>query len=90
VTVQATDVCRRAADLVGGNRMRQHGDAQTVHARIAALWSVHSGHLITSHDVAIMMLLLKVARSAGGTFNPDNYVDAAAYAGIAAELANNV
>jgi Domain of unknown function (DUF6378) len=70
--------------------MRQHGDAWTVHTRVAALWSAHLGQLITPHDVALMMLLLKVVRTAGGAFNPDNYVDAAGYAGIAAELADNV
>jgi Domain of unknown function (DUF6378) len=45
--------------------------------------------LITPHDVALMMMLLKVARTAGGTFNLDNYIDAAGYAGIPAELARN-
>jgi DNA polymerase-1 len=37
--------------------------------------------LITPHDVALMMLSLKVARTAVGTFNPDNYVDAAVMPG---------
>jgi hypothetical protein len=88
--VRASDVCRQAADLVGGDRAHQHGDARSLHARIATLWSAHLGRSITPHDVALMMLLLKVARTAGGTFNPDNYVDAAGYAGIAAELAGDV
>jgi Domain of unknown function (DUF6378) len=87
--MRAREVCRRAADLVSSDRARQYGDARLLHARIAALWSAHLGHLITPHDVALMMLLLKVARTAGGTFNLDNYVDAAGYAGIAAELASN-
>lgn len=87
--MRARDVCQRAADLVDGERARQHGDVQSVHSRIAAHWSIHLGHLITPHDVALMMLLLKAARTAGGTFNPDNYVDAAGYAAIAAELASN-
>ena len=88
--MRAKDVCRRAADLVGRDRARQHGDARLLHKRIAALWSAHLGHSITPHDVALMMLLLKIARTAGGTPNPDNYVDAAGYAGIAAELAADV
>ena len=90
VTMRATDVCRRAADLVVDDRARQYGDVRLLHARIAALWSAHLGYLITPHDVALMMLLLKVARTAGGTFNPDNYIDAAGYAGLAAELADDV
>jgi uncharacterized protein DUF6378 len=88
--MRARDVFHRAAYLVGNDRARQHGDVWPVHARVAALWSVYLDHSITPRDVALMMLLLKVARTAGGTFNPDNYVDAAGYAGIAAELASNV
>lgn len=88
--MRARDVCRRAAGLVGGDQARQYGGARPLHARIAALWSAHLGHLITPHDVALTMLLLKVARTAGRTFNPDNYIDAAGYAGIAAELASDV
>jgi len=88
--MRARDVCRRAADLVSGDRARQYGDARLLHARIATLWSAHLGHSITPHDVALLLLLLKVARTTGGTFNPDNYIDAAGYAAIAAELASDV
>lgn len=87
--MRAQDVYQIAADLVGGDRARQYGDVRSVHVHIAALWSAYLNHPIAAHDVALMMLLLKVARTAGGTFNPDNYVDAAGYAGIAAELASN-
>jgi len=87
--MRAADICIRAADLLAGDRSRLHGDVRTSHARIAALWSAYLGYPITSHDVALMMLLLKVARTAGETFNLDNYVDAAGYAAIAAELTRN-
>ena len=33
-----------------------------------------------------MMILVKVGRITTGSFNPDNYVDVAGYAGVAAEL----
>ena len=85
--MRARDICFSAAELVGGDRARQHGDARSLHARIAALWSAYLGQTITPHDAALMMLLMKVARTAGGTFNFDNYIDAAGYAGIAAEVA---
>jgi Domain of unknown function (DUF6378) len=87
--INAEDVCRRAVELVGGDRARQYGDARQLHIRIAALWSAHLGHSVTAHDAALMMLLLKVARTSGGTFNIDNFVDACGYSGIAAELAEN-
>jgi hypothetical protein len=87
--MRAQDVYQLAADVVRGDLARQYGDPRMVHARIAALWSAYLNYPIAAHDVALMMLLLKVARTTGGAFNPDNYVDAAGYAGIAAELATN-
>ena len=45
-------------------------------------------------DVALMMTLLKVARTKAGSHNPDDYVDMVGYSAIAGELAekgnNNV
>jgi hypothetical protein len=52
--------------------------------------SAHLGYLLTPNDVALMVLLLRVARIAGATFSPANYVDAAGYAGIADEFAGDV
>ena len=85
----AQDVCRQAAKLLGGNRARDYGDPRDLHGKIAALWSSYLGHAITAHDVALMMVLLKVGRAKAGRFNLDNYVDAAGYASIAGGLAAN-
>jgi uncharacterized protein DUF6378 len=86
----AADVCTRAADLVDGDRRRQHGEPEVTHACIAALWSTYlADRQLTGHDVAMMLLLVKVARITTGTLNPDNYVDICGYAGIAAELAGD-
>ena len=41
--------------------------------------------VIDKHDVAMMMILLKVART-NGTKKKDNYVDIAGYAALAAKL----
>jgi hypothetical protein len=81
--VRAKDVCRRAANLVGGDRARQHGDALAVHTSVAISWSAYLGTPITARDAALMMVL-KVARTKTGAFNLDDYVDAAGYAAIAA------
>ena len=68
---------------------RQHGEPKVAHTRIAAFWSAYLDHPITAHDVAIMMILVKVARTKNGTINLDNYVDVAGYAGVAAELVSH-
>ena len=43
--------------------------------------------MLEAEDVAIMMILLKIARIQTGTFKPDNYIDIAGYAACAAEVA---
>jgi Domain of unknown function (DUF6378) len=87
--MRAADICDRAADLLGGDRWRQRGEVRTSHTRNASLRLAYRGHPITPHDVALMMLLLRVARAAEKTFNLENYVGVAGHAGIAAELASH-
>lgn len=73
--------------LVSGERSRTHGDKLENHTNIARLWSAFLGVPLEPEQVALMMVLLKVARTKTGTFNIDDYVDMAGYSGIAGELA---
>ncbi len=84
--MKARDIALRVADLVGGERALQHGDALEAHTNIAALWSAYLGMPVTARDVALLMVLLKVARTKTGTANPDDFIDAAGYAAIAGEI----
>lgn len=95
---RAPSICQQtlqtALELTGGDRAKTHGDKRTNHQNIADLWNAYlrdDGPLgkrrLSAHDVAVMMCLLKIARLKSGTHNPDNYVDLAGYAGIAAECA---
>ncbi len=79
-------MCLRAAKLVAGDRARQHGDAVRVHQKIAAMWGAYLGTQFTTEQVAWMMALVKISRAACGAKNPDNPIDVAGYAGIAAEV----
>jgi hypothetical protein len=76
-------------DLIIGDQASQHGDALAVHTNIAVLWSAFLGIPITARDMGLMVVLLKVARSKTGAFSIDDYVDAAGYATIAAEVAGS-
>jgi hypothetical protein len=82
-------VLERATTLVTGDRAVQHGDMRQTHQTIADLWNTYLGQRtvidLMPHDVAIMMVLLKVARARSGRFNPDDYIDMAGYAAIALE-----
>lgn len=86
IPMTAASTLKTAADLVGGDRNASHGDMTENHQNIASLWEGYLGVPIKPHDVAVMMCLLKIARTKSGRTNPDDYVDLAGYAGIAAEI----
>ena len=51
-----------AARIVTGQRQHDYGDKYQNHENIAKLWSGYLDYKISAHDVAICMLLVKVAR----------------------------
>lgn len=73
--------------LINGQRREQYGDPLEGFSRIAALWNDYLGlrEPLTPEDVAIMMILLKIARQRHER-KADNLVDIAGYAGLAADL----
>lgn len=88
--MKASDILMRAAALVGGERDRQHGDKLENHENIARLWSAFLGIEISAVQAALMLNLLKVARTKTGDLNPDDFVDMAGYAACAGEIASRV
>lgn len=82
------DILSLASQLVNTDRNDQHGDITENHINIAKLWSAYKGVEFTAHEVAIMMTLLKIARTKLGQVNPDDYIDASGYIGIAGEIAS--
>jgi len=91
-TMRAADIASKAAELVGGDRDRQHGAKEDNFARIATVWNAWlairkvEGPL-DAHDVGCMMAMMKLARTQSGAVNVDDYVDAAGYAACAGEVA---
>ena len=88
--MKTTEILETATKLVGGDRQNTHGDKYENHKNIAILWNGYlDGKLVeclTPENVAIMMALLKVARTKAGAHNEDDYVDAAAYMAIACDV----
>ena len=76
----------KAEGLVAGDRHKDYGDKTDNHKNIAKLWSAYKDIEITAHDVALMMGLLKVARTKLGDVSEDTYIDMAAYGAIAGEI----
>ena len=73
-------------NLVEGDRQKDYGDKLHNHTNIAKLWSAYLDIKVSAHDVAIMMELLKMARTKLGAVSKDTYVDMAAYSAIAGEI----
>ena len=67
-------------------RGQEYGKPEDNFATIARLWRVYLDTPINAHDVAMMMILFKVARSKANPGHTDNLVDIADYAACAAEL----
>ena len=84
--MKAYDFLNTASILVSEDRHQTHGDKTINHVNIAKLWSAYKEVEFTAHDVAIMMALLKVARTKLGNVNRDDYVDACGYMSIAGEI----
>jgi len=89
--MKAISILREAEEIISADRERTHGRAEENLANIATLWDawcrVSRDAQMTAHDVAIMMALLKIARTQTGTYNRDDYVDAAGYIALAHRLA---
>lgn len=89
----APQIAQRAADLVGGDRDREHGKKKQNFDNIAAMWNGYLGIRrdkaapLDAVDVGHMMVAMKIARTQSGALNVDDYVDAAGYAACAGEVA---
>ena len=75
-----------ATILVGTDSEKDYGDKVHNHNNIARLWSAYLDVKVEAHDVAVMMVLLKIARTKLGAVSKDTYIDMAAYGAIAGEI----
>jgi hypothetical protein len=80
------EILQEAARLTAKDRQNIYGDPRTNHCRIADLWTTSLEHQITPQQVAICMALVKIARLME-TETLDSFIDLAAYASIAGEIA---
>jgi hypothetical protein len=83
------DFLKEAIKITSGDRELKYGNKVKNHCNIASLWSAYLGREITARDVALMMTLLKVARTKIGEHTDDHYIDGAGYMAIAGEIADD-
>lgn len=80
---------KSAKSIVCSDRNQQYGDPENNFAQIANMWTAYLNVDIMPEDVAMMMIMLKIARAKTGSYKDDNYIDIAGYAACAAEIAAN-
>lgn len=78
-------ILRTADNLTCGDRNAAYGNPYDNMVKTANLWSDYLEFRIKPHEAATMMELLKIARTKGGPFKLDNYIDGSAYSSIAGE-----
>jgi hypothetical protein len=69
-----------------GERGKDYGGVEQNFESIAAIYSRVSGIHIEAHDIALMMVCLKLARIRSSPMKRDNYLDLINYAAFACEL----
>ena len=84
------EVLESADQAINSDRNAQYGDPEDNFTDIATLWNAYmetnkgvSVPLFNALDVAMFMMLLKIARAKTSPTNHDHYVDIAGYAGCA-------
>ena len=93
--MNAADLLTAAADLVSGDRAQQHGDMLLNHENIATMWNAwlsirrEPAAPAKPYDVAIMMALVKIARTQSGDANDDDLTDAAGYLAVASQVGDD-
>jgi len=81
-------VLEEARKLINRDRADQYGQPEDCFGLIAEFWGAYLGshHInLTSKDVSLMMVLLKIARESHQG-KRDNLVDAAGYLGLAGDM----
>ena len=84
----AQEILTKAGEIINGERNARYGKPEDSFAYIAALWGDYLDRDISPRDVAMLMVLMKVARSQHDENYTDNYVDICGYAALAGGMNN--
>ena len=92
VHIDYESIMDEAKEITGNDRMKQYGHPKENFAHIASLWNSYLGNkgmlatgYLEAKDVALMMVLFKIAREQAG-HKRDNLVDGAGYFRNAAQI----
>lgn len=80
------EILSMANDIIGGDRQRDYGDVGQNFSRIARLWEQVLDVSVTAEQVALCMLLVKVARLHTTPEHQDSWLDICGYAALGGEI----
>lgn len=75
-----------AKDIIHNARNEDYGDPIVDFRGIAELWTTYKGVKFEPHDVAAMMILLKIGRIRFSPLKDDHWVDIAGYSACGSEV----
>lgn len=81
------NILQEAESLIYGDRQQDYGTVAEDFGRVAAMWSVILGASVSSEQVGLCMIAVKISRQLHGN-KRDNLVDIAGYAGCLEKLEN--
>ena len=84
-----SEILHEAEKCICGQREQDYGSPEDNFTITAGLWTVYTGTKITQLDVAMMMVLLKVARIKNGGGSGDSFVDICGYGACGGEIHAN-
>jgi len=79
-------ILETAISLITGDRHNSYGEASAHFAEVAKVWSVVLGQEVSSADVLLCMVSLKLVRLSGDPTHLDSWIDLAGYSGLGGEL----
>jgi hypothetical protein len=88
---KAVEILRRAADTIEARGVeRDQADGERTMESTVAAFNLLTGHQLTETQGWLFMALLKMRRALYGRFQPDDFLDGAAYFALAGEAAEAV
>lgn len=79
-----------AAVMEAKAKLRDTPGGERTAGKIADVFNALTGHNLTEADAWLFLIVLKLVRSRNGKYNRDDYVDLAAYSGLAGEHASTI
>lgn len=86
--MEAPKILGRAADCIGDRAAERDSDSERSMAKTVAAFNALTGASLTETQGWTFMAVLKLARASQGRFQMDDYIDGAAYIGLAGESAS--